>query len=444
MFLEEKRRGDLVYLNRKRLARNKQVKANKVLISKGTLFLLEKLNYYNVLLPFLIIYIGFVFVQGFIVPLENKSSLDPISNTLPISVQFYIVNGVYYIIKFSFASLLAFSVAKMLHILYEKYIRKFTVSWKKRRLLFRYLFIYIFPIAFPLIYLYIFSTGNMIKNYSSIEIFLNTIVVFLYLLSYHSLQNVIVSDQLKHEKFTGNLLVSFYIIMIFSTISLHVYFQGILTQVAKLEASLNENNGYKVAYVYIDKPEYTKNIYLKIDISKEHFIGMNPNSKTIDIIPMDKIQKIETWNVSTAKKFKKYNESNTTSKEIENVAGVIEEYYKYVLNMNKENAMKLINIVTNNYYENVMKLKSPEIIEKKAKMKKEYDDLKIDNFIGYELSVPSKMKNVNVPSSNNYEVYVVEHWLDTDRYLKFIINRVGEEWKIDSITKDNQPFDFSR
>ncbi|NMF01578.1 hypothetical protein [Aneurinibacillus aneurinilyticus] len=335
--------------------------------------LIENLGIYVALLPVLTYYLGFIYVQGMMVPFNKNFSLwDVRFEVLPFTIDLYLINGIIYMIKivgsiFIAAVMWDTIVNVRKHKGFNKYVSKarmkIEIQIKNKKVIkikniSKRLFVYILSPYFiisPLIctiflnfgFIFMYMEKRTIEFESKFfdtsiltVIFLNAFVLYDYIqnkISYYSTRNA--------PTISKNVPFFFFAIIMGISLTVNAYIHGFSMQVEKLSLVFNQGRGHvKMASVYTDKDTY-KNYY-KIQITKDSFIGWDTETENIDLIPMGGIKKIVTWNGTEEFKVKKYIQSNSVNILEREIINVIDKYYMYRTNKETQNAQQFINLLS--------------------------------------------------------------------------------------------------
>ncbi|WP_207753452.1 hypothetical protein [Sporosalibacterium faouarense] len=195
--------------------------------------------------------------------------------------------------------------------------------------------------------------------------------------------------------------------------------------------------------VYTSENDYRE--LLKIDITDNYVIGYNTHKNKIDVIPTNRIFEIGIYSVGNNKVFTKYDNNKTLKGQVnknyldsERIIESLDIYYniRQKKTIKKEEVKELKSLLVYDFYEKRYNLMSDNILIKKWELSDNFNNYSTDKFIGYDMSLPIK-------TDDNYEVYVKEYWIDEDIYLKYAFSDDNSIWKISSIEKLNENFDFT-
>lgn len=231
-----------------------------------------------------------------------------------------------------------------------------------------------------------------------------------------------------------------------------VYYNGHKSQDIKLEKVLEGNSGFNFVKVYFtESSNMEPKGYYKLYLTKDYFVGYDDVYKKTIMIPNNIIKIIEDWNaVVPTKSVEKYVREKSNSKGEpfrssslqKDIMSVVENFYKfrtgnlYGKKVDEISADKVVNLITTQYYKSNFYLMNPDILEQKWSLSKEYNRKKLEDFCGFEMSVPEKN------AEDRCYVYVLEVWKDFNEYLKYSLIKVNDLWYIDEIDKNYMPFEF--
>ncbi|NQX63262.1 hypothetical protein [Paenibacillus qinlingensis] len=396
-----------------------------------------------------VFYIGFIFTLGMLLPFDASFNVTNVPfGVIPLSIQLYLVNGLYFLVFSLITIIVSFYIFSLflllLNLLYAKWLKntKILVIYKK------YYFIIILLLCLvpfasllcELLYLrkLVDFSSNQLQNQN---VYFNGILTFsitltTFLIKYGKNYSERKSGGLLSVnviKFIFKILLYIAIIGSFTCATIHIFYQGYLTQVAKFNDIKNNEGKYKGVNIYTDSGV---DFYLKVDISKDFFVGLNPKTNSLDLIPNVKIKKIETFSVAVNPIYGKY-ESQPVLPEQKSALDTINNYYSLRTDPNKSNVTEYLELITKEFYKTQLKYKSKNILEKEWEMKKEFNGNKLIDFIGIDISYPeAKLEE----KDNKIIIHVVEYWKDNANYYTYYLIPVDGNYKINRVIEEKQAF----
>lgn len=425
---------------------------------KGLKKVLDSISGYQFFVPLIVYFIGFLFVQGMTLPFTRNIALwDFIYEMVPVSLSFYVASGIVYILKGSISILLGCLIWFLIQKSIDKPIDKWwRISSSKetnkeaiglilklvQKRISSFFLAILFGSPFLLFSGYILLGIGIEKKWFNdqftwILILYNSLLFIFYRISYEIIKRFVQTDLKRKEgKTVTSVYGYYYTVFVVFTVAIHIAAQGFLTHYNKISLAHKEQGVYKLASVYTDKAE--PSTYFKIDISKDFFIGYSKDLDSISVIPMGQVKKIDMVDGKNRHELMKYDEDihkGTLESEKLEVLQVIENYYKYRLDQKNLHAKEWIELLSNKYYAEELNLVSPEILNKKWKEIKEFRNLNISDFIGFEMSIPQISKD-------GYDVYVAEYNKKQNFGIKYKLIREDKKWKINDVLVNKDPFIF--
>ncbi|WP_162630230.1 hypothetical protein [Brevibacillus brevis] len=262
------------------------------------------------------------------------------------------------------------------------------------------------------------------------------IIVFTYFSAY-KVYKIQITKDIVHLNSLPNVKLYHYFFIAFMSLSFifHVYLQGSFSQATEIDKAFNKGEvSHKLSTVYYEKNNISS--YLKIDITKEYFVGFNYSTKKIEVIPISKINKIESWDGSKEHTYRKMISGKTILDDTQKkINSQIDKFYNARL---KANASELISMITKDFYQKEFRLISPEILRKKWTMTNELHGQPLKDFLGVEMSVPTYSEE----SKTSY-IAVVEYWKEATLFYKITLKLEDDGlWRI-SNTERTVSFQFS-
>lgn len=403
---------------------------------------LEKTLNFVFIIPLIVYFLGFVFIQGTVI--NNITSISDewyraignISNSL------YLISGIIQIIIILlavFASIIMLSIIYSIFKMLKKtlYFEKVMLNlenkikkYKKLRIILKALYVFII-ICFICLPLYIINKMCSQPKLTSFQqiffcfIFYFIIVILIYIIGPKALK----CDNIKIKTFISIELTAFCIIII----TLFVYCMGYEIFKTKIYNYNQGNDGIKISSIYFDDDNLQE--YITIDISNDSFIGFDDKKNSIVVIPMDKIKSINTKYVKKAKEVERYDfdklKSNTTLSDKDKVALAIKNYYDYRTKDDFSKGKEFIDLLSKEFYAKAYDHIEPKILQQKWRLSKKFNGNDIGEYLGISIGEP----NLYYDNKNRsiYEVLVVEYWKGKNCYLNYEFVYEDNTYKINRI-----------
>ncbi|WP_047150907.1 hypothetical protein [Aneurinibacillus tyrosinisolvens] len=420
---------------------------------------MEGINSYHLFIPMFVYFIGFVFVQGMIMPFTQNISLnlfDIIFQFMPVSFNFYILNGIVYTAVCCIAILLGFifwPIARRLNmsflVAYYKSKRKKGRGTKRsvKGIVLFLIEVFLTLLSFLFYFVYLLYIGYIKKPifgeyFILILIGYNSLLFLAYRILYElakvKIRIGVKENEKKEEIRIGNY---FYILLAALTIAGHAFMQGFIVHMDKIALAEEEKGSYKLASIYTDKE--TPSTYLKIDISKDFFVGYDTKLERIVLTPMSQIKRIDIVGVKKTHPLVKYDKKihdATLEKEKIKALATVERYYGYRLDKKKGHSEEWLELLSHQYYSKQLNMISPELLKKVWTSKNEINGVNINDLIGFEMSIPKEIKDNK--ENLAYNIYVIQYEKKKTSGIKYFLIKENDKWKIDSVIIDKNPFVF--
>ncbi|UOF88949.1 hypothetical protein LSG31_13530 [Fodinisporobacter ferrooxydans] len=388
--------------------------------------------------PLLVYIIGFIYVQGMLSPyVNNDIQIDSVLGTIPASSEFYVINGLAYMANYIFFPIIL-AIPLLFGIIETDKNIEYKISYDKR---IRYRKIKLFVLKYLIYFLYVPLIVEGIQGYQfmktidklSYNSFHRTLIItniICYLIIILITLILIKTNKLKQSENYMNAALWFLCMVCMLII---IYFQGIFGMIENLNAITSGEKSVHGETVYLNDKEIIN--LMAIDTNGNFSIGINPVNRSLNVIPAKSISKISMWDEKFDNfVYQKYNpnksdtEFSTYQKQI---LALIKEYFDS--SIYNTNANKFVHLFTHSFYRNKFQLESPSILEKDWKLTKQFNGNNINEFDGYNLTVPV------IGNDKSSTVYVFEYWKGQRETFKFKIVEVNSgKWKIDDI----QPYIF--
>lgn len=419
----------------------------------NVLDLIKTLSGYTASFTFLIIYIGFIYMHAKNIPYhESISVFDIPYEVLPVSLDLYVINGVLYSVKMLLGLLFAGLIwggileIKILN-KFENYLLQNYENDNINRA-FRIIIcglIYIFPVIVTtsVNFFILEKCFNKDKVTETPVWLLESLTLAVFFLTclfvYHTII-VLINNKKNERSFSKGIELLYCGIVVLGSFTMNIYFNGLFVQAQKInnafsmDKKVSDSEHVKMAMVYREDGSYQD--YVKIDVTKDTFIGWNYATKSIDVIPMGKIKQVSIRNGNSGIKVKKYNgEAKEATSEQRKVAETVNSYYIYGLDKQKRDAKKFLGLLSTKFYQSEYDVMSPETLKKgwDAGVK----ESKEEKFIAQEISLPEI-------SDNTAKVYVIEYWSDKNKALEFSLVKENGLWKIDNKLRKDYLVHFTK
>ncbi len=424
---------------------------------------LEKISKYKLMIPAIGVIIGFIYVQGLFSPAMQghftPGYLLRAGFILPISSEAYIGNGLFFLFEVFLLLLIAYislaGLSKIFLFLLDRF--QFNITQKASEFLLNFLgfFYFLFP---PLSIKLLYCLHEKSKSYQLANLwFYDTIFIVVLLGGYFLYQK---QQQRKTTNQTIELFgLLFLVTAVFSSI-LAIYYNGHVTQSIKINYALRDHAGLEFVKIYQDSNPAG---YYLLNISKDFFIGWNDKKRSITIIPITKIDKIEKWHAIIVKKHPILYEPNLTDAQIQyytkfpvleakTIINVVNHFYTFrtgfikkkdntIENSARIEAQQVLALMTKKCQDKFVEpIFSAPILNYKWRKTKTYHDNNLSSFNGYDLSLPETDKK-----NQRYTVYIHECWDTTDRFVRFtLIKTKTKQWLIDAININETSFQFKK
>ncbi|AWX54906.1 hypothetical protein AB432_007615 [Brevibacillus brevis] len=397
---------------------------------------IKTVHSYYLLIPLLVYFVGFIYTQGTLSPYTGNLNIWNNNEFLSLSLELYFINGAHFLTRFGIgaflASILIESLSDLLQHLSNSKIFK---SLQRKYILSKNIYTTIIKLILifsPFFCLLLFP----IIGYVWYGTILNMIIVFTYFSAY-KVYKIQITKDIVHLNSLPNVKLYHYFFIAFMSLSFifHVYLQGSFSQATEIDKAFNKGEvSHKLSTVYYEKNNISS--YLKIDITKEYFVGFNYSTKKIEVIPISKINKIESWDGSKEHTYRKMISGKTILDDTQKkINSQIDKFYNARL---KANASELISMITKDFYQKEFRLISPEILRKKWTMTNELHGQPLKDFLGVEMSVPTYSEE----SKTSY-IAVVEYWKEATLFYKITLKLEDDGlWRI-SNTERTVSFQFS-
>ncbi|MFE1628653.1 hypothetical protein ACFLFF_18045 [Brevibacillus reuszeri] len=407
-------------------------------LSQITRFFFEKDHKYLLLIPLFVYPIGFIYTLG-LFTIFDGGTLNFLNINLgffPISFNYYLINGIYYTAVFlllpgSIGVIFARIIVNNTAAFYDKKIKRTLVKLRafnrnKSYICFCSLLRMCTLIAFFLPIFSIFFCNNLFFNdvvsfNKSSQFIVNFVLFFSIGVSFFSLNAFIISNNIISTIYIYALFIS----QTFFVLFIGIFSHGVLTTYKAITDNSSDNRELKYAQIFYD--ENKKASYIKMEINSDVFIGFNVRTQKIDVVPIDKILRIETFNKSPEQKHRQFDEVISFAKHDKKILETVRDYYLFRLNKNMADSRKWINTFTKTYYQNEINLMSPEVIEKAWEKTQTYNSIAVDDFLGYDTSIPISTGDMK------FNVYVIEYWKNDTIYLLMQMTKENGIWKINKL-----------
>lgn len=391
---------------------------------------------YSALIVAVTYYIGFIFVQGSVMIFTNATNIWNMGyEYIPASHSLYFVHGITFLHYKLGDITIGVLIASFYYIaLYyprshtNHSIVQFIDKWRCHKFVnypIKFLIVMISPIIWLILYPKFINLNDAISTFAIASFFMSLVII----------NNEYNKTEPSHPH-VYKLIASLFLITSLVTnimgLTTYVFIQGDQSQDKRLDSMLVK--GTQKGSITLVYGEKTLDYYFSIDLTSEYFIGYNIETESIDKIPKDKIKKIESHSVTKYKEVKKYpsdkNAQANLSKDVKDQISVVKNYYEYGP-LVKRDPVKLLALFSDNYYQGGYGLLSPDLLKKEWTVLDTYNGLPKNEYIGVEISLPE-----------NKTVWVRERWKGQLRFTVFTLVEVGDEWKIDGVNRNWQPFKF--
>ncbi|CAJ1001854.1 hypothetical protein [Brevibacillus aydinogluensis] len=398
---------------------------------------------YAIISTFLIYFLGYIYTAGELFFFANGM------DNFPLSLDLFLKNGIYVslllLALFIFSSFIYWGFMTYTTKRKKKFIRNLNPFNWKIIINFAFLIIYVvlsifilYNIDEYLIFAYsiatqfiIFFTWCLVINQMVYEQYQLNVKIKDYLsrddnqsekyIRFSDDSSIFILSRFKQiSSYNGYLIVCFSLLLI-----LMVFAWGLVSQKIHIKKYTDGEGAFKFATVYNEKGQKQK--YLIIDTTKDLLIGYQKGS--LVIFPTSKISKIEMNDV-VLKRGKIEDSSSGLSEEEKKVIETINKYY--IVRTKTLNAKELLELITKKFYRDEWNYEPEQVISKRLEISKEYNGRKIDQFITFKATRPTKI-------GNKYEVLVNEYWYDENISVKYIIEKEdgSPSWKISSVNYNN-------
>ncbi|QJD87602.1 hypothetical protein [Cohnella herbarum] len=391
--------------------------------------------------PFAVFLIGFVFIQGAFSPfLSEQFMFQKILTVTPVSYNLYITNGIYQSLVILLPFILSYILVKHIS-LYHKLIiwfrRRTSNSILDQLKMALFMAIYIILMGIILRLQLLSMSGDSIPD-STLTAAVAFLLYFIVSLLFYK-----ANDEInRYDRFNNHMCVFYISGVLFIVTLLSVYIYGLQSQVE----TFNKYNrdGKNIELLKVTYEDGLEKILIKMDINPEYIIGYDMPAKKMNLIPRDKVKKIESYRNTYQGDKRKYQQtfSNTSlEKEKKQIIDLINDYYeiRLELNPNINSINKYISLFTNDFRHSYINGVSPDILLKQMKQEK-YRNKEHKDFYGLALSDPETEESDN-PNVKISKVYVREYWKARNYDYSFLIKSYdGVVWNIDNIEEAHFTF----
>jgi len=253
------------------------------------------------------------------------------------------------------------------------------------------------------------------------EILFNIYFVFLYIIIFMLLIGFNIKK--KQIGIIKTALPFFYIIIVFITMTFNIYYLATTNQVVKMLSLYNGDETAIIAKLNVDTQQKSSEgninksakdkLYIKVDIGKDYFIGVNLETLSLDVIPNKSIKSIELSQqffaderlvMYTSKNRKKFDNEQVSA------AKIIDRYYK-----NKTFSVDdMHSLISKELYEN----KSVGLLQKEWEINRGFNERKATDFLDYRIYVIDPQVG-----SDYVDIRVDEFWEDSERSVDYVVDK---------------------